>query len=104
MESETAPAACAAACEALGLRDQALGALDEGDPSRALGLTGQGLATLKAAGLHGGLDESAVLVAHAEIEEALGCFDDARVTIATALAILADASADDADHDSLVLW
>jgi tetratricopeptide (TPR) repeat protein len=104
METGPAPAARAAACEALGLRDQALGVLDEGDPSRALDLTRQGLAILEAAGLRGGLDESAVLVAHAEIKEALGCFDDARVTIATALAILADAVADDADHDSLMLW
>jgi tetratricopeptide (TPR) repeat protein len=104
MESEPALAACAATDEALRLRDQALAVLDEGDPSRALGLIRQGLAALVAGGLRGGLDESAVLIAQAEIEEALDCFDDARVTIATALVILQDAVNDDPDHDGLMLW
>jgi hypothetical protein len=104
MDGEPATAANTTADEALDLRDQALAALDEGDPSRALDLAGRGLATLDAGGLRGGLDESAVLIAHAKIEEALGRFDDAQVTIATALAILQDAMVDDAGHDTLMLW
>ncbi len=104
MDCEPATAPGAAADEALGLRDQALAALDEGNSSEALGLTSQGLATLEAAGLRGGLDAAAVLVAHAEIEEALGRFDDARATIAAAIAILDDAVAEDADDDTLMVW
>ena len=104
MDCEPALAARTAADEALGLRDQALAALDEGNPARALGIARRGLATLAAGGLCGGLDEAAVLVALAEIEEALDHFGDARVTITTAIAILQDAVAADPDDDDLMLW
>src|SRR5215472_14214693 len=60
-----------AAEAALGLRDQALAALDAGDPRAALALAEEGLAALARAGLAGGPDEAAVLVARTEIEEAL---------------------------------
>jgi tetratricopeptide (TPR) repeat protein len=93
--------------EALSLRDQALAALDEGNPSQALDLAGRGLAALAAGGAGGGLDEAAVLIARAEIEEALGSFDDARATIAAAIPILDSAVAADtadADDDTLTLW
>src|SRR5208282_4312250 len=63
--------AASAAAGALGLRDQALAALDE-------------------AGLRDGADEAALLVAVAEIEEAMGRFDDARATITAATALLSD--------------
>ena len=96
-----------AADAVLTLRDRALAALDEGDPSRALDLAAQGLAALDAAGLRGGLDEAAVLIARAEIEEALDRFGDAEVTIAGAIAILTGAvteDAEDTDDDSVMLW
>jgi tetratricopeptide (TPR) repeat protein len=93
-----------AAGEALCWRDQALAALDEGNPSRALSIAGQALGTLEAAGLRGGLDEAAVLVAVAEIEEALGRFADAGGTIGAAVGILEDCAAEYADDDSLLLW
>jgi tetratricopeptide (TPR) repeat protein len=93
-----------AAGEALGLRDQALAALDGADLPAALGLAGQGLAALDAAGLRGGEDEAAVLVTLAEIEEAMGRFDEARITIAAAIVILDDAGPRDGDRDSLMLW
>ena len=80
----------AVADEALSLRDLALAALDEGNPDRALDLADQAVAALAAGGLRGGLDEAAVLIARAEIEEALDRFDDARVTTAAAIAILTD--------------
>ncbi len=86
------------------MRDQALTTLDRGRPSAALGIARQGLATLDRARLCGGLDEAALLVAIAEIEAALGRFDDARGTIAAALAILEDAGPEDGDDDSLMLW
>ena len=93
-----------AAGEALCLRDQALAALDEGNPSRACGLAGRALGALEAAGLRGGLDEAAVLVALAEIEEALGRFAGAGGTIAAAIGILEDCAAEYSDDDSLLLW
>ena len=93
-----------AADEALSLRDQALAALDAGSPLRALRLGTQALAALEAGGLRGGLDEAAVLIARAEIEEALDRFDDARGTITAAVAILADAVAADTDDDTVTLW
>jgi tetratricopeptide (TPR) repeat protein len=93
-----------AAGEALCLRDQALAALDEGNPARALSIAGQALDALEAAGLRGGLDEVAVLVALAEIEEALGRFAGAGGTIAAAIGILEDCAAEYWDDDSLLLW
>ena len=104
MDCEPATAPGAAADKALGLRDEALAALDEGNPQGALGLICQALAALESAGLRGGLDECAVLIAHAEIEEALDRFAEARGTIAAALTILPDAVAADADQESLMLW
>jgi tetratricopeptide (TPR) repeat protein len=94
----------AATGEALSLRDRALAALDGADLPAALGLAGQGLAALEAAGLRGGADEAAVLVALAEIQEAMGRLDDARGTIAAAITILGDAGPQDGDEDSLMLW
>src|SRR5229473_1178453 len=91
-----------AAGEALALRDQALAALDRGDPPAALAFAARGLVVLEAAGLGGGPDEAALLVAVAEIQEALGRFGDAGVTIATAIAILQDVAGD--YDDSLLLW
>jgi len=99
--------AASAAAGALGLRDQALAALDAGDPGAALGIAGQGLAVLDEAGLRDGADEAALLVAVAEIEEALGRFDDARATITAATALLSDTGPDDEDaedDDTLMLW
>ena len=94
----------AAAGAALSLRDQALAALDGGDPAQGLGTALQGLAVLEAAGLRGGADEAALLVALAEIEEALGRFGGAGVRIAAAIGILEDVVAEDGDDDSLMLW
>jgi tetratricopeptide (TPR) repeat protein len=96
--------AASAEATALGLRDQALAALDAGDPQAALGVAGQGLAVLEEAGLRGGADEAALLVALAEIEEALGRFGDARGTIAAAVALLSYAEPDVGDDDTLMLW
>jgi tetratricopeptide (TPR) repeat protein len=96
--------AAGAEARALGLRDQALAALDGGDPRAALGLAGRGLAALEEAGRRGGADEAALLVALAEIEEALGRFDDARGTIAAAVALLSGIGPDDEDDDTLTLW
>jgi len=102
------PAATAnhrAAKTALALRDQALAVLDGGSPARALGLADDGLSVLAGAGLRGGPDEAAVLVAKAEIEEALDRFDEARATIAAAIGLLGgDAGPGDADPDLLALW
>ena len=103
MDCASRRAADAAAGEALSLRDQALAALDAGDPSGALGIARQGLAVLQAAGLRGGADEAALLIALAEIEEALGCFGDAGVTIAAAIVTLEGAELEDED-DKLILW
>ena len=93
-----------AADAALSLRDQALAALDAGSPSRALDLGTQALIALGIRGPRGGLDEAAVLIARAEIEEAPDPFGDARVTIIAATAILADSVTDDADDDNVTLW
>ena len=104
MDREPATTQATAADKALGLRDEALTALDEGDPQGALSLISQALAALETAGLLGGLDECAVLIAHTEIEEALDRFAEARGTIAAAIVILQDAVAADADQESLMLW
>jgi tetratricopeptide (TPR) repeat protein len=87
-EAETAP---------LSLRDRALAALDEGDPSAALAFAEQGRAALEQAGLRGG-DAAALLVALAEIDEALGRFDEASATISAAILIL------EGSDDDLILW
>jgi tetratricopeptide (TPR) repeat protein len=95
-----------AADAALDWRDQALAALDEGNPAWALSLAARALSTLGEAGLRGGLDEAAVLVARAEIEEALDRFADARATLVATIAILdgAGRAADDTDDDGVTLW
>jgi len=100
MDSE--PDSTAAAI--LGLRDRALAALDAGQPALALGLSAQALVMLATRGLRGGLDEAAVLIARAEIQEALDQFAGARATITAANAILADSLTGDADEDSVALW
>ena len=93
-----------AAVEALDLRDQALAALDSGSPDAGLTIAASGLAVLGAAGLRAGADAVAVLVAVAEIEECLGLFGDAAVTIATAIAILDGGLPVDRDDDLLLVW
>jgi len=93
-----------AADEALDWRDQALAALDEGHPTRALDLVARALCTLEAADLSGGLDEAAVLIAQAEVEEALDRFADARATTVAAIAILDRAGHHTDDDDSVTLW
>jgi len=94
-----------AAVAALGLRDQALAALDAGDPVPALALARDGLAVLAAAGLDGGPDQAAVLTAVAEIEEALGRLADATATIGAAIGLLGgDAGPGSADTDLLAVW
>jgi len=93
-----------AAGEALVLRDQALAALDRGDPPAALALAGRGLAVLEAAGLGGGPDQAALLVAAAEIQEALGAVGEAGVTIAAAIAILDRVVPQGGDQDLLLVW
>jgi tetratricopeptide (TPR) repeat protein len=103
-QGAVSPTAPEAADEALGLRDQALAALDEGDPAQALEFAGEAVGILAAGGLRGGLDEVAVLIARAEIEEALDRFDDARDTTATAIAILTGRVGEDADDDTVTLW
>src|ERR1700683_2435295 len=85
-------------------RDRALTALDGGDPVAARAIAGEGLAMLEAAGLGDGPDAAAILVARAEIEEALGRFGDAAATAATALAFLEDVVAEGGAGDSLLLW
>ena len=98
-------AAGPAADVALGLRDRALTALDSGDPAAALSLARDGLEVLAEAGLGGGPDEAAVLVARAEIEEALDRFGDAAATAGAAIALLGgEAGPGDRDHDTLLLW
>ncbi len=93
-----------AAGQALELRDQALAALDEGDPTAALDIAGEALAVLAAAGLGSGPDAAAVLVARAEIEESVGRFGDAAATATTAAALLDGMAADGWDDDCLLLW
>ena len=92
-----------AAAEALAQRDQALAALDAGDPGTALAIAARGLAVLRAAGLGSSADAAAVLVSLAEIQECLGWFADAAVTITTAVASLDDAAAEAGEDDDLVL-
>jgi len=70
----------------------------------ALAIAGAGLAALEVAGLGGGPDAVALLVALAEIEEALGRFGDAAVTIAAAIAILEDILPECGDDDIVMLW
>ncbi len=94
----------AAAGQALRLRDQALAALDEGDPGAALAASGEALAALERAGLGDGPDAAAVLVARAEIEESLDRFGDAAATAAAAAALLDRVMAEDEDDDCLMLW
>ena len=100
---------------ALELRDQALAELDAGNPTDALVLARRGLAGLTAAGSGGGLDAVALLVALAEIEEALDRFGDAAATTAAAIALLGEdigpghtlggePGPGHADGDSLMLW
>ena len=90
---------------ALTLRDQALAALDAGCPTEAIDLVTDAQAVLIWAGLGGGPDEAAVLVARAEIEEALDRFGAARATIGAAIALLGgDAGPGDADLDLLAVW
>jgi tetratricopeptide (TPR) repeat protein len=102
------PAAAGASNDAAGrsllLRDQALAALDEGDPTAALTLAADGLAVLEAAGLGGGPDAAAVLVARAEIEESLDRFGDAAASTTAAIALLGNVAAADDDGDCLLLW
>jgi len=94
-----------AAGAALGLRDRALAALDAGDPAAALALARRALTVLAGAGLDGGPDQAAVLVAVAEIEEALDRFADAAATIAAAITLLGgDAGPGGADPDLLLVW
>ena len=89
--------------QALALRDQALAALDGGDPRAALAIAGDALAILEVAGLGAGADAAALLVALAEIEESLDQFGDAAVTIAAAIAILENPAAESGDED-ILLW
>jgi tetratricopeptide (TPR) repeat protein len=90
--------------EALTLRDQALAALDGGDSQAALVIAEKGLAALEAAGLGGGPDAAALLVARAEIEESLDCFAEAAATAEAAVAILEEPGLEGGDDDSLLLW
>jgi tetratricopeptide (TPR) repeat protein len=88
----------------LALRDQALDALDRGDMWAALALADAGMTAIEAAGPGGGAGAAALLIARAEIEEDLDRFGDAAVTIAAAIALLAEGTAPGADDDLLVLW
>src|SRR5215472_14277609 len=98
-------AAQPAAVAALGLRDEALAALDGGDSTAALACVLEGLAVLAGAGVGGGPDEAAVLIALGEIEEALDRFGDATVTIGAAICLLGgDAEPGREDSDLLLLW
>jgi hypothetical protein len=93
-----------AADRALLARDEALAALDGGDPVAALAIAGEGLAVLAAAGLGSGTDAAAMLVARAEIEESLDRFGDAAATATAALALLEDVVAAGDAEDCLLLW
>ncbi|HEY2288480.1 MAG TPA: tetratricopeptide repeat protein [Streptosporangiaceae bacterium] len=99
----------------LTLRDQALDAFDRGDLRAALAFADAGTAAIETAGPAGGADAAALLIARAEIEEGLDRFGAAAITIAAAIALLADGAArdgadpgeadgDGADDDVLVLW
>jgi hypothetical protein len=100
----TAPDAASVADEALGRRDEALAALDNGDLPAALALAAEGLALLASAHLVAGLDEAAVLIARAEIEECAGHLDDAAATLSAAMEIIGDPARADDDEDRLALW
>lgn len=100
----TVTAAQDAAGAALGLRDQALDALDGGDPQAALDLVRDGLASLAGAGQDGGPDEAALLVTLAEIEESLCRFADAAATIATATTLLGGDTPLAGEDGDLLLW
>ena len=89
--------------EALARRDRALAALHKGDFPAALAAAGKGLAVLEVAGLCGGPDEAALLVALAEIQEGAGQVGEARVTVVAAIAILERATLH-LDDDLLTLW
>jgi hypothetical protein len=91
---------------ALILRGQALAALDEGDPGAAERAVDDGITTLENAGLASGQDAAALLIAKAEIEEALDHLDVARETISAAVAII-DAVGhedDDSEEDLVYMW
>src|SRR5215831_8156463 len=89
-ERDTTADVSTAAQAALTLRDRALAALDGGDPAAALGIAERGLA---------------LLVAAAEIEEALGRAGAARMTAAAAAGLLGGiVAAAPGDDGSLVLW
>jgi tetratricopeptide (TPR) repeat protein len=89
----------------LTLRDEALDAFDRGDLRAALALADGGTAAIEAAGPADAADAAALLIARAEIEEGLDRFGAAAITIAAAIALLADGTAregtagDGADHD-----
>src|ERR1022692_549495 len=93
-----------AADEALALRDEALAALDGGDPQAALAIAGAGLETLMVAGMGGGPDAAALLAARAEVEHSAGRFGDATATVAAAITLLDDVLAEGGDDYSLSLW
>lgn len=99
MNGGRAAGAVGTAEQALALRDEALAALDRGDPPAALAIAGQALAALEAAGLGNAADAAALLVARAEIEECLDRFGDA-----AAIAILENVAPDARDDDCLLLW
>jgi hypothetical protein len=83
-------------------REQALAALDAGQPRAAFAACQRGLATLERAALGRTLPAIALLVALAEIEESLGCIDDATATATAAMAAL-DVLGRDGD-ERVVLW
>jgi tetratricopeptide (TPR) repeat protein len=120
-DADGSPTGQEATDTALELRDQALARLDQGDAAHALALARSGLAALSAAGLTG-LDEVALLVATAEIEETLGQFSAAEKTARAAVYLLGDSgpakngpadndpspadheTPEDGDDDWLLLW
>jgi tetratricopeptide (TPR) repeat protein len=93
----------AVGARALGYRDAAVAALDDGDPDSALASARLALDLLASAGCRDGLDEAAVLVALAEIEESAGQVDDAWDTITRAVRLL-DHAGPEADADTTLLW
>jgi hypothetical protein len=74
--------------EALEWRDRALAALDGADPRKALELARRGLAVLGETGPGDGLDEAALLIAVAEIEERLDQFEAAGESVDAAIGLL----------------
>jgi tetratricopeptide (TPR) repeat protein len=94
-----------AVAAALTLRDQALCRLDGGDPAAAMESIRAGMDVLEGAGVAGGLDRAALLVAQAEIEECLDRFLEARRSIETAIALLECCPACERDdEDTVLLW